>query len=153
MTSLTWNPVSRSRFTLTLGGGSRTSRRPLSVDVLSKWLREWAEWIRACENVGWSDATTLWWAQFGQPSEFKSSIPAGIEQLENAGPGVSRVHRAIESLLQSPDPLVKDPVLVVARFYLLGKTELLESCEASWSSLYQQIKQGELLIRREMQLR
>lgn len=119
-----------------------------AIDDFSGLMREWAEWTTNLQGLGYSDSTTLWRAQFGQGgSGFASSVPAGLRLLET--------HGALRRLIEAMDSLTEDnetrlPVWCVQSLYLSGPEKCLEAWGKSKTKLYEHIRTGEILIKREM---
>ena len=122
--------------------------RTVAIDDFPGLMREWAEWTQNLQGLGFSDSTTLWKAQFGKGGEeFKSSIPAGIRLLET--------HGALRRLIEAMDALTEDddtrlPVACVQWLYLVGPEQCLQVWGKSKTKLYEHIRTGEILIKREM---
>lgn len=120
----------------------------LAIDDFPGLMREWAEWTTNLQGLGYSDSTTLWRAQFGQGgSGFASSVPAGLRLLETHG-ALRRLIDAMDALTEDDDTRV--PVSCVQWLYLVGPEQCLAVWGKSKTKLYENIRTGEILIRREM---
>lgn len=119
-----------------------------AIDDFPALMREWAEYVHNLEGLGHSDSTTLWRAQFGHGGgQFQSAVPLGLRLLE--------VHGALKRLIDAMDELEQDeetktPVSCVQWLYLYGPEKCLEAWGKSKTKLYENIRTGEILIKREM---
>jgi hypothetical protein len=120
----------------------------LAIDDLPGLMREWVEWEASIAGLGYSDSTTLWRAMMsGGGGGFGSSVPLGIRLLETHG-ALRRLIAAMKALEEDAD--ARWPVLVTQRFYQLGPEKTREIVKVSRAALYNTVKIGEALIRREM---
>ena len=119
-----------------------------AIDDFPGLMREWAEWTQNLQGLGYSDSTTLWRAQFGTGGgQFASCIPLGIRLLEAHG-ALQRLIDAMDSLTQDDDTRL--PVSCVQWLYLYGPEKCLAAWGKSKTKLYEHIRTGEILIKREM---
>lgn len=120
----------------------------LAIDDFPGLMREWAEWTTNLQGLGYSDSTTLWRAQFGTGGgQFGSTVPPGITLLETHG-ALRRLIDAMDSLTEDDDTRL--PVSCVQWLYLVGPEQCLAVWGKSKTKLYEHIRTGEILIRREM---
>ena len=120
-------------------------------DWLPELMREWAEYERERHAVGYPDATPIWNAANNiQASGFGSRPPAGLAALSLTGK-MRRLVTALGELLRDID--VAPVVRCTQEFYLYGHEPVCRHYSMSRTQLYERVKSGELLIKREMNRR
>ena len=123
-------------------------RQSIAIDDFPGLMREWAEYAHSKGALGFSDSTTVWRAQFGAGGGgFASAPPLGLRLLEVHGP-LKRLIDAMGRLEKDDD--TKEPVAWVQWLYLYGPTVCLQVWGKSKTKLYEHIRTGEILIKREM---
>lgn len=120
----------------------------IAIDDFPGLMRLWAEWTHNLDGLGYSDSTTLWRAQFGTGGgQFGSAVPLGLRLLETGGE-LRRLIDAMDSLSEDDDTRL--PVSCVQWLYLYGPEQCLQAWGKSKTKLYENIRTGEILIKREM---
>lgn len=120
-------------------------------DWLPELMREWAQRQPELHAVGYPDATPIWNAAHNiQASGFGSRPPAGLNALRMTG-RMKRLVDAMADLLRDRD--VADVVRRTQEFYLVGHEAVCAHYRVSRTQLYESVKAGELLIKREMNRR
>jgi len=120
----------------------------IAIDDLPGLMREWVEWKASLQGLGYSDSTTIWRAMLSQGGgSFGSALPLGLRLLETHG-ALRRLVAAMKAL--EDDESARWPVLVTQRFYEDGPERTREVVKVSRAALYNTVKIGEALIKREM---
>lgn len=118
-------------------------------DWLQKDLEDWAEWaIRQMETGGYNSVNILYRLMAGDigNSEFKSSIPIGVEPTQAY---LRRLDLAMADL--SDDKRKAKYILAVKIYYLIGPKRVRAAITKDYSTFYRWRKRGENQIRAKMQ--
>lgn len=120
-------------------------------DWLPELMREWAQFQPELKGIGYPSATPVWNAAHNIAAVgYGSRPPAGLNALTMTG-RMKRLVDAMAALRQDQD--VADVVCRTQDFYLYGHAAVCLHYNVSRTQLYETVKQGELLIKREMNRR
>ena len=118
-------------------------------DWLQQDLTEWAEWaIRQMETGGYNSVNILHRLIAGDigNSEFKSSIPIGVEPTQHY---LQRLNKAMADL--SDDKRKARYILAMKLYYLLGPKRIKPLLTKDYSTFFRWRKRGENQLRAFMQ--